>query len=375
MWDDLYERLKAKGVSIRSIWIADVSHQGDSGVWNEQLLGNDPSWYDHSRDLFLMVNHFRGHMKRPIIGVGHSMGGTHLVNLSLLHPRLFTTLILIDPVIQRLPSVEGNFGPAKASTKRRDRWKSRQEAREKFKTSAFYQTWDPRVLDKWLEYGLRELPTALYPEVQTSNTPPVVSADPSTASVHPDKETEREVTLKTTKHQEVFTFLRTNFPTLEYPNPLHESDPRTHPDVPAWASPNSPFYRPEPISTFTRLPNLRPSVFYVFGDKSDLSAPLLKADRISQTGIGYGGSGGVAKGRVAEHTFKGVGHLIPMEVVGGTADVAAGWLVPELERWQRLEEVERAEWAKVPKPLKTQLSEEYKATMMGDWISELKTKL
>jgi hypothetical protein len=35
------------------------------------LLAN---WYDHSRDLLHMVNHFRDEIPRPIVGVAHSMG-------------------------------------------------------------------------------------------------------------------------------------------------------------------------------------------------------------------------------------------------------------------------------------------------------------
>ncbi|KXS95132.1 hypothetical protein AC578_2884 [Pseudocercospora eumusae] len=369
LWDDLYERLQKQGVHINSIWIADVSHQGDSGVLNEDILGNDPSWFDHPRDLFLMINHFREHMKRPIIGIGHSMGGNNLVNLALMHPRLFTTLILIDPVIQRYPSVGGNFGPARASTVRRDRWPSRQEAETKAKKSKVFQTWDPRVLQKWMEYGFRELPTPLYPTMQKiSNPVPPISADPTTSSIPPDPTTEKELTLKTTKFQEVFTFLRPNFPTQEFPDPENSPNPQTHPDVPAWTSPKSPFYRPEPLVTFTRLPNLRPSVLYIFGELSDLSAPLLRADRLAQTGIGWGGSGGVGKDRVKEHVFEGVGHLIPMEVVGETADVSAGWVGEEIRRWKRTEEEFRREWERVPKGEKAVFSEEFKRQMLGDWV-------
>lgn len=35
------------------------------------LLAN---WYDHSRDLLHMVNHFRDEIPRPIVGIAHSMG-------------------------------------------------------------------------------------------------------------------------------------------------------------------------------------------------------------------------------------------------------------------------------------------------------------
>ncbi|KAI2890187.1 hypothetical protein CBS11852_6469 [Aspergillus niger] len=43
LWEELYARSKANGFRIRSIWMADVAHQGESSVVNEDLLGNDPS--------------------------------------------------------------------------------------------------------------------------------------------------------------------------------------------------------------------------------------------------------------------------------------------------------------------------------------------
>ena len=321
-----------------------------------------------------MVNHFRKHMKRPIIGIGHSMGGNNLVNLSLIHPRLFTSLILIDPVIHRIPSVSGNFGPAKASVNRREIWPSRQAAAAKLKSSKFYKAWDPRVLDKWIKYGLRELPTYHHPHATSAS--PTINADPSTSAIPPSAD-EREVTLTTTKHQEVLTFLRPNFPTPEYPNPDTEPNPLTHPDIDPSAAPNSPFYSPVPIATFHRLPHVRPSVFYVFGDPAagaHLSAPIPKADKLATTGIGVGGSGGVKKGRVSSVTFEGIGHLIPMEVVEKTAEACTGWLVPELERWSGIEERQRSEWDQVPKKEKSLLSEEYVRVMNSDWTGEREGK-
>ena len=306
------------------------------------------------------------------------MGGNNLVNLALMHPRLFTSLILIDPVIQRLPSPEGNFGPAKASTTRREVWPSRKAAEEKLKKSKFYQAWDPRVLDRWLEYGLREMPTYHFPHATAaSSTPPTITADPSTATVPPAKDTEKEVTLRTTKHQEVLTFLRPNFPTPEYPNPSIEPNPVTHADVDTTAQPAAPFYSPVPISTFHRLQYLRPSVFYVFGDPEAgafLSSPVLKADKLAYTGVGVGGSGGVKQGRVSSVTFDGIGHLIPMEVVERTADECVGRLKPELDRWKAIEDAERAEWAQVPRKKKSVLSEEYVKVMTGDWMGDAQDK-
>ena len=36
------------------------------------------SWYDHPRDLLHMINHFRKEMPRPLVGIGHSMGGNNV---------------------------------------------------------------------------------------------------------------------------------------------------------------------------------------------------------------------------------------------------------------------------------------------------------
>lgn len=52
LWDELLKRCSHYGFRIRSIWIADVVHQGWSSVLNEDKLGNDrmsPSVADLNR--------------------------------------------------------------------------------------------------------------------------------------------------------------------------------------------------------------------------------------------------------------------------------------------------------------------------------------
>ena len=78
LWDALLRRSQTDDYTIRSIWIADVTNQSASYKLNEPILGNDPSWFDHSRDLLHMINTFRDEMPRPLIGIGHSMGGCQL---------------------------------------------------------------------------------------------------------------------------------------------------------------------------------------------------------------------------------------------------------------------------------------------------------
>ncbi|ORY15558.1 Alpha/beta hydrolase family-domain-containing protein [Clohesyomyces aquaticus] len=353
LWDELLRVSKRHGFSIRGIWIADVVHQGLSSVMNEDKLGNDPAWLDHSRDLLHMVNTFREQMPRPIFGVGHSMGGCQLANLALIHPRLFESLVLIDPVIQGMLSISGNVSPAYSSAMRRDKWPSREAAATAMLRNKFYQAWDKRVFDRWIKYGLRDLPTKLYSEPQSAAgpTPAVVSTEPTVTPIAPSP---NEVTLTTTKHQEVMTFLRSNF--AHRPGDLEPSSSeysianptainrRTHPDLSLSAVKQSPFYRGESILTFNQLPHLRPPVLYIFGTNSFLSTPELMADKMRVTGTGIGGSGGEKEGRVQKIVMKDTGHLIPMEKVEETATETAGWIAKEMVRWRAHEKLTEQEW-------------------------------
>jgi hypothetical protein len=51
------------------------------------------------------------------------------------------------------------------STYRPDLWPSRKAAEAAFRKNKFFQSWDSRVLDKYIQFGLREVPTALYPSL------------------------------------------------------------------------------------------------------------------------------------------------------------------------------------------------------------------
>jgi hypothetical protein len=111
-------------------------------------------------------------------------------------------------------------------------------------------------------------------------------------------------------------------------------------------------------------------VLYIFGDQSSLSEPLLKADKMAQTGIAPGGSGGAKKGRVQEVTFQGVGHLIPMEVVGKTADACQEWLALEVANWKSRAAEHELQLAKTPREARGRMSEELITVMKSDWMNE-----
>lgn len=198
-----------------------------------------------------------------------------------------------------------------ASTPRRDIWPSREAAAERFRGGKFFQSWDPRVLDLWIKHGLRQAPTELFPS----------------EGAEPDE----RVTLTTSKHQELFMFLRPTYrgiPGEEY----RDQDPVSDQEYPGY-----PFYRPEPLQVFRRLPELRPSTLYIFGEKSELSPPEQREAKMSRTGTGVGGSGGAAAGRVKEVVLD-CGHLVAMEKVQECAESITAFLGSEMERWRREKE-------------------------------------
>lgn len=316
------------------------------------------SWLDYARDIAHMINTFR--MPRPIIAMGHSFGANALTNVALMHPRLFTGIVMLDPVISRfasgsrLPSSpETYLSPATLSVSRRDTWPSRDEAAAAFRSKPFYQSWDPRALDLFIRYGLRDV-SPPETEGQSNQTTPV--------------------RLTTTKHQEVFTFVRPLWPALDpatnlliHPSlvPDHDLDPAVPPHIPV--------YRPEGNNTLTRLPHLRPPVLYIFGGTSNVSPPYLIKEKLEVTGVGVGGSGGVKAGRVKDVVHPKSGHLIPLEEPLFCAKAAAEWAKTEIERWWE-EEKEYEQWTKKSIEEKSTIDDELKRRLGTPNKSNDKTK-
>ncbi|KAI0394249.1 Alpha/beta hydrolase family-domain-containing protein [Xylariaceae sp. FL0594] len=372
LWSDLHSEAakQSPAFRIRGIWIADTSNQGYSGELNEASLGNDPCWHDLSRDLLHLTNVFRAEMPGPIVGVGHSFGANVLAHLSLLHPRLLSTLVLLDPTIIVFdPARSSGPGttPARASAFRRDLWPSRADAVASFARSPFYRTWDPRVLDAWNRHAIRDLPTPLYPALPDSEGGGGGGA-----------------TLRTTKHQEVFTFFRPLYPYLTTSTTLSSSSLSTAPENnqqdnhpkftisksgapdydPALIStlppgqPPFPFYRSEGGVVLHSLPYIRPSVLFIHGGSSDLSTPQLRHLRVSTCGIGPGGSGGGKDGKVRDVVMPDMGHLFPMQDPSTTAAHTASWIAEQMVGW-RQEQVAYEAWTRRPMSEKNTLSKEF----------------
>lgn len=183
-----------------------------------------------------------------------------------------------------------------------------------------------------------------------------------------------QVTLTTPVPQEVFTFLRPN-----YEGNGHEGKPinrKTHPDLNPTVPSTYPFYRAEGPQTFFRLEELRPSVLYIFGGKSDVGTPEACKAKMEHTGVGIGGSGGAAAGRVRSVLFEDIGHLIAMEAVERTAEHASEWIGNEMKEWREDEAEFSRTWQAKPLVEKQSLDEQWKKMIGGPMSKKPKqTKL
>ncbi|KAL4896064.1 toxin biosynthesis protein [Aspergillus ambiguus] len=367
LWEEIYARSHKEGFRIRAIWIADIANQGASGIHNEKYIGNDPSWFDHTRDLVHMINHFREEMPQPIMGIGHSLGGAQLrivtrLFLSLYHPRLLSSLMLIEPFLHE----KDRPGPwVLVRAVQRDAWPSRSEA---IKASKRYlKGWDARVVDRWSQYGYRNLSS-------DANVPQGAEADGTVG-----------VALATPISQEVLMYARPNsrrhkqlgLPSEEDDNEGESSspphDPLSVPDVLGPLYRHQRFYRPEPILAYKLLPHIRPPVLYVSGDKSELTQSGRQSAAAQKTGIGFGGSGGMEHNRVKHVIIQKSGHSVPMEKVGETADALSNWVSQQVQRWREDEQRILAGWGN-QSAKKSALPLEWKAMMEISLPEKLRAK-
>ena len=255
------------------------------------------------------------------------------VNLSVFHPSLFTSLVLLEPYIQFNETRATGHSIVMGSLNRRDIWPSRGAAAAAFRKGM--KDWDPRVTERYIQHGLRELPTTLYPEESPVDPP--------------------QVTLTTTKNQESLMMLR----------PGHEKPEGQQ--IPAELS-SKLVFRPEPVRVLAQLPLLRPSVLYMFGASSPISTPGLRQEKLRLTGKGIGGSGGVEKDRVASVVIDGFGHLLPFQAVEVCANTVHDWLNKQLERWRKQNAKHSREWNSVDKRDKMTIDRKLKAEVKKeDW--------
>lgn len=292
-----------------------------------------------------MVNVFRHEMKEPLVGLGHSMGAAQLylppesletmlltlsatdydsAYLSTLHPRLLTTLILIEPQIHDGVDRRAIMPLYQAIGKRRETWPSRAAAEKAIRKSIFYANWDPRAVDRLVEYSLA-------PELPSGSDHP--SRTPATQAIEGSHA--QGVRTTTSRDMEVGMLARLNLDGLgQSPEKTIETS-HDVPDLDPNANGTYPFYRPESNMIHKLLPILRPSVLWIASEKSVSSRPAVRERWLHATGTDVGGSGGFKNGRVALHVFEGDQHTLPLDdKIPDVIKVVQPWLEGEIGRWQ-----------------------------------------
>ena len=319
---EIASRAQRAAVNIGSIWIADMFNCGQSAVANRHNLGCDAAWIDHARDLWAIINHFRKRMKKPLIGIGHSMGCNQLLCLSSWHPTLFHSLAFVEP------GIDPQFGRGTTVPwvsqilRQRDKFPTREEAESNLIVSQGARLRDPRAVARLKRYGVYQTETD--PQVVWGPTSPkdqiailVSRYNPGGIGLGPGGL--EEVTLA-----------------------QREVVPDSNPAAPTVG----PFYRHELQLSWDLLKSMRPWVLYINGGKSPVFGdPGTREERARLTGTGAGGNGGVKLGAVRQVVIEEGGHNMPFDkYLTQVADHVAKWLVTESQRWENGPKRRRREW-------------------------------
>ena len=133
------------------------------------ILGKGISSVEEGYDNFVdeVIEH-ASKTKGKGVAIGHSFGGTLSLLAEARQPGLFKTIILLDPplfsrtkmiivsILRRL-GLEYLVTPAKKSMKRRDSFKSREEALEYFSTKGLFKEIPRSTIELYVNHGLEEI--------------------------------------------------------------------------------------------------------------------------------------------------------------------------------------------------------------------------
>jgi len=114
-----------------------------------------------------LIDSIEKKFNEPIIGIGHSTGGTLILIASSIKPQLFQKVILIEPIlysswkrtvimVMKKLGLDNYIGPVKKTLKRKSVFQSRDKAKEYFKTKKIFQTFHKNCLSDYIKYGLKQ---------------------------------------------------------------------------------------------------------------------------------------------------------------------------------------------------------------------------
>ena len=246
------------------------------------------------------------------------------IMLSLAHPTLFTTMVLIDPIVAPASMVQLGKMLAKNSLRRRVEWPSRQEAEKSLNAS--FKFWDHRVREKIIKYGLFPFPKE---GVESSEDVPT--------------------RLVTGRYQELVAFVRPSF--------IYSGKVKMD---------NIPWVQ-EALMVHKVIDFVPCNTLYISGGKSPATDPEIRKDCLKRTGSGAHMGRRDRKRRVEEAVVPGMGHFVALEAPKACAEAAAVWIDEEVDRWEKEEESMKKGWRN--------LSLEEKEERGNTWLAALKAKL
>ncbi|KAF9645255.1 hypothetical protein BDM02DRAFT_3189890 [Thelephora ganbajun] len=188
----LLSNLREEDPIVDEIWSWDAANHGDSALLNKENLSSLYDWSDNVRDITnfllnylpdsaelhsILPTHLQrmpgkisetrtknGFSHRTVVGIGHSFGGGSLALAVINNPMLFSSLVLVDPVVlpppppgrvrswteafQIFPSLNDFVDGALT---RRSTWKSKTHALEMLKKIPWFAAWDPLALEIYVD--------------------------------------------------------------------------------------------------------------------------------------------------------------------------------------------------------------------------------
>lgn len=136
-----------------------------------------PLWSDSKpqvlRDWSVFAEDLRAELGRRdlrgIIGVGHSLGAVTSLLAEASEPGLFSAVVAVDPIVLtggralfwgtvKAVGLAGRVNLVRGARRRRELWSDRAEARNTYSGKKIFASWDPEVLDDYLEAGMVDVP-------------------------------------------------------------------------------------------------------------------------------------------------------------------------------------------------------------------------
>lgn len=137
----------------------DINSLWHRPLWpGQQSVNPATNWQHYATDL---IKFLESRKSGPVVAIGHSMGATATVMAALQKPKLFSRLVLIEPVIQptwkvwltnHLPkALLHRMEPVKSTLLTPEKWKNEAQATQFYQNHAAYKRIPPKHLSVMVE--------------------------------------------------------------------------------------------------------------------------------------------------------------------------------------------------------------------------------